>query len=313
MKIVFLDSQTMGDVPNFSDFHKFGKFISYPLTSPSQRIEHIQDSNIVITCKVVIDKEIIDACPSIKLICVAATGTNNVDVNYAISKGIQVKNVVGYSTESVAQHTIGLILSMVNRISYYNKFVKSGEYSRSEMFTHYGPTIFELKGKTLGIIGLGNIGSRVAEIMKVFGMNIIYYSTSGKNSNIHYPKIELNNLLSISDIVSIHCPLNDRTKNLISRQNIVYLKPTAILINVARGGIVNEMDIVNAIKNKLIAGYATDVFESEPILKDSSYSKLISSENVIFTPHIAWTSLEARSSLINKLVENIDTYISEKH
>ncbi len=311
MKIVFLDSQTMGDVPNFSDFHKFGQFISYPLTSPQKRIEHIHDSNIVITCKVVIDKEIIDACPSIKLICVAATGTNNVDVNYAISKGIQVKNVVGYSTESVAQHTIGLILSLVNRVSYYNKFVTSGEYSRSDMFTHYGSSFFELKGKTLGIIGLGNIGSRVAEILKVFGMNIVYYSTSGKNSNTQHPRIELNKLLSISDIISIHCPLNNRTKNLISRQNIECFKPSAILINVARGGIVNEMDIVNAINNKLIAGYATDVFESEPISKDSSYKKLINYDNVIFTPHIAWTSLEARSNLIEKLIENIDYYIFE--
>lgn len=311
MEIVFLDTKTMGEVHNLKNLEKLGNYTSYPITLPHERKERIQTANIIITCKVIIDKEMIDYCPHLKLICVAATGMNNVDVEYAQSKGIIVKNVAGYSTESVAQLTVSLALALVNRIGYYDRFVKEGDYSRSEMFTHYGPNFFELKGKNLGIIGLGNIGSRVAEIFSAFKMNIFYHSVSGKNFSEKYKHLEFNQLLSLSDIITIHCPLTPLTKNLIHKENISLMKPEAILINMARGGIINEQDIVEALNNNLLGAFGTDVFEKEPMAADSPFFKLKKSDNVIFTPHIAWTSVEARTLLIEKLEYNIKTFLSE--
>jgi lactate dehydrogenase-like 2-hydroxyacid dehydrogenase len=309
MKIVFLDAKTMGEVPNFQKLKVLGDFYTYPLTMAEDRIERMKDAVIVITCKVIIDKPLIDACPSLRLICVAATGTNNVDTVYAQSKGIQVKNVAGYSTESVAQVTVGMILSLVNKTHYYDQYVKSGRYTFNDMFTHFGPSFFELKGKTLGIIGLGNIGQRVSEIMKAFGMNIHYYSTSGNNFNNQYSRIELEQLLELSDIISIHCPLNERTRNLIAWPQLLKMKATAILINVSRGGIINEQDLVRALNANMISGFGTDVYEIEPIIANSPFFSLESSDQVIFSPHIAWTSIEARILLIDKLIKNINSFI----
>ncbi len=308
MNIVFLDAKTMGEVPNLKMLEKSGNYTSYPITLPHERKERIKTADIVITCKVIIDREMIDSCPGLKLICVAATGTNNVDVEYAHSKGIAVKNVAGYSSESVAQLTVSMVLALVSRIGYYDNFVKSGDYSRSDMFTHYGPRFFELKGKNLGIIGLGNIGARVAEIFSAFGLNIFYHSVSGKNISDKYKHLDLNKLLSTSDIITIHCPLNSQTKNLIHKGNISLMKPDAILVNMARGGIVNESDIVTALNSGQIGAFGTDVFEKEPIPADSPFYQLNSKDNVIFTPHIAWTSVEARTLLIEKLVDNIKTF-----
>ncbi|NJO69750.1 MAG: D-2-hydroxyacid dehydrogenase [Bacteroidetes bacterium] len=305
MNIVFLDAKTMGEVPNLIRLEKLGNYKAYQVTSPDERKQRILGADIIITCKVLIDKEIIDYCPSLKLICVAATGMNNVDVDYAHSKGIEVKNVTGYSSESVAQLTAGVILSLVNKINYFDTFVKSGAYVNNDMFTHYGPPIYELKGKTLGIIGLGSIGSRVAEIMGVFGMSIVYHSVSGNNNSALYQHAPLIQLLSDSDIISVHCPLNSATRNLLNKNNICIIKDTAILINMARGGIVNELDIVEALNNNKLGGYATDVFIKEPVEIDSPYFQLKTPEKVILTPHIAWTSVEARTLLIDKLCENI--------
>lgn len=310
MNIVFLDAKTMGEVPNLSDLENLGNYTSYSLTLPSERKERIAGADIVITCKVVIDKEVIDSCPSLKLICVAATGTNNVDVDYACSKGIEVKNVAGYSSESVAQLTVAMALSLVNRLSYYDRFVKSGDYSRSRMFTHYGPSFYELRGKTAGIIGLGNIGKRVAELLGAFGMRIVYHSVSGKNLNSPWKHADLDELLSASDLICIHCPLTDKTRNLINRTSISLMKSSAILINMARGGIVNEPDMAEALDNNKIGGFAADVYETEPMNPESPFLKLKEQERVILTPHIAWTSVEARTRLIQKLVENIKTFLN---
>ncbi|HEX3007989.1 MAG TPA: NAD(P)-dependent oxidoreductase, partial [Bacteroidales bacterium] len=233
------------------------------------------------------------------------------DVEYARSKGIEVKNVAGYSTESVAQLTLGVALSLANKIAYYDRYVKSGDYSRSDMFTHYGPPFYELKGKTLGIIGLGNIGKRVAQLFEAFGMKIVYHSFSGKNVTSQYPHLDLNELLSVSDIVSIHCPLTPQTQNLIHSGNINKMKPGAIVVNMARGGIVNEKDIIEALNKGIIGGFATDVFEKEPMSKDSPFFNLTHPERLILTPHIAWTSVEARTLLIDKLTGNIRSFLDK--
>jgi glycerate dehydrogenase len=311
MNIVFLDAKTMGEVPNLKNLETLGNYAAYSVTLPHERKERMAGADVVITCKVVIDKEMIDCCPTLKLICVAATGTNNVDVDYARSKGIEVKNVAGYSTESVAQLTLGVALSLANKIAYYDRYVKSGDYSRSDMFTHYGPLFYELKGKTLGIIGLGNIGKRVAQLFEAFGVKIVYHSVSGKNVSSQYPHLSLDELLSVSDIVSIHCPLTPQTQNLIHSGNINKMKPGAIVINMARGGIVNEKDIVEALNNEIMGGFATDVFEKEPMSADSPFLNLIHPERLILTPHIAWTSVEARTLLIDKLAGNIRSFLGK--
>jgi glycerate dehydrogenase len=248
----------------------------------------------------------------LKLICVAATGMNNVDVDYARSKGIEVKNVTGYSTESVAQLTVAMALSLSNRLSYYDKFVKSGDYSQNSMFTHYGPSFSELNGKTAGIIGLGNIGKRVAALLEAFGMRIVYHSVSGNNMDSRYTRLELNELLSGSDLICIHCPLTDKTRNLIRRDNILLMKSSAILVNMARGGIVNETDIAEAVENGTIGGFATDVFVTEPMDPQSPLLNIKHSDKLILTPHIAWTSVEARTLLIKKLEENISSFLNQQ-
>jgi lactate dehydrogenase-like 2-hydroxyacid dehydrogenase len=305
MKIVFLDIKTMGHVPNLNILDKLGDLKSFPVTKPEERLERIKDAEVIITCKVVIDKEIIDKCPRLKLICVAATGTNNIDVAYANTKGIAVKNVENYSTESVAQISTGMILNLVNQFNYLDKYIKSGAYTKSDIFTHYGSNIYELKNKRLGIVGLGNIGKRVARIMEGFGMEIVYFSTSGKNNNNDYLRVEFNDLLLTSDIISIHAPLNDHTRNLFTLPAFKLMKPTAFIINAGRGGIINEHDLVEALNTGLIAGAGLDVFEKEPMSADSPILKIHHPEKVILTPHVAWTSVEARLTLIEKIAENI--------
>jgi lactate dehydrogenase-like 2-hydroxyacid dehydrogenase len=309
MKIVFLDAKTMGKVPNFHLLEKFGDFVFYPVTKPEERIERLKDADIAITCKVVIDRKIIDACPSLKIICVAATGTNNVDLEYAKIKGIHVKNAANYSTESVAQMTVGMILSLTNRLNYFDRYVKSGKYVQSDMFTHYGPDFYELKGKRAGIIGLGNIGKRVAHLLEAFGMEIVYYSTSGKNNNNDFPRVELDELLVTSDIVSIHSPLNDHTHHLIGLPEFRLMKNTALLINAGRGGIVNETDLKEAINQNIIAGAGLDVYEGEPMSSDNPLLKVKYPDRLILTPHVAWTSVEARTLLIEKVAANIREFI----
>lgn len=311
IKIVFLDTQTVGEVPNMHLFRAFGEFVSFPLTLPQDRVKNIANADVVITNKVMIDREVMDSCPNLKLICIAATGINNVDTEYANAKGIAYKNVVDYSTESVAQLTITMILNLVSQLSYFDNYVKSGTYTQSTMFTHFGRSFFELNGKRAGIIGLGNIGKRVAQLLEAFGMSIAYYSTSGNNNHNKYPKEELDQLLRTSDIVSIHAPLNDNTRNLIDLSKLKIMKPSAILINVGRGGIVNESDLVQAINHEFIAGAGVDVFEHEPMLNSSPLLQADCPEKFIFTPHIAWASVEARILLIEKIAGNIKQFLKQ--
>ena len=304
MKIVFLDAATMGDV-SFEPFERLGDFVSYAASSPEEARERVADADVVMINKVLVNKELIDAAKSLKLICVAATGVNNIDVDYAASKGIPVRNVAGYSTDSVAQATFMHILSLIGGAPYFDHSVKSGSYSRSGMFTDPNWNWWELAGKTIGIIGMGNIGMKVAKIAEAFGMKVCYYSTSGTGHCKDYPCLPLEELLKVSDVVSVHAPLNDRTLNLLGAKEFAMMKPTAYVVNAGRGAIIVEKDLAEAVDSGVIAGAGIDVFVQEPIPQDHPYLKMKHPERMRLAPHVAWASVEARDRLVAMMAGNV--------
>jgi len=311
MHIVFLDADTIGkDVP-LTPLESLGNLKIYSTTLVHETAERIKTADIVITNKVAIGQTEIDAASSLKLICVAATGTNNINMQYASEKGITVKNVAGYSTESVVQTSFANILSLLNSTAYFDQYVKSSAYSTSMIFTHYGQTFWELAGKRFGIIGLGTIGKRIAEVASAFGANVVYYSTSGKNTEAPYPRLELDELLRTCDIISIHAPLTEESKNLITLDKLKLMKPTAIIANMGRGGIINEQDLAKAIDENLIGGAAIDVYEQEPIPANHPYLSVKNKAKFQFTPHLAWGSIEARKRLIALTAKNIEEFLGK--
>ena len=312
MKIVFLDKKTIGEVSNLNLIHRLGEIEMFDNTLPEQVVERAAGMDVIITNKVMIDKRIIEALPDLKLICIAATGMNNVDTEYAKEKGIETKNVVAYSTDSVAQTTFSMLLYLLNRTAYYDAYVRSSAYGRSDIFTHHGPGFWELAGKRFGIIGLGNIGRRVAKIAEGYGMEVVFYSTTGRNNNINYKRFDLDTLLKTSDVVSIHAPLTDLTENLLTYEKMKMMRRCAILINTGRGGIINEADLVRALNDNLIGAAGLDVLTQEPISQDSPLLKVMDKDKIIITPHIAWASVEARERLIEKIVKNIEAFIRER-
>jgi glycerate dehydrogenase len=304
MKLVFLDTRTIGDA-DISALASLGEFVAYKDTLPEQVVPRCLDADIVITNKTKLMQAELEALPHLKLICVAATGMNNVDLKVAAEKGISVKNVADYSTDSVAELTLTLALDLIHHIGYYDHFVKSGAYSRSGLFVHYGRPFFELKGKKWGIIGMGHIGRRVAEIATAFGAEVSYHSTSGKNLQAGYPHKSLNDLLAESDIVSLHAPLNEQTKHLINYDKLCRMKSEAFLINVSRGGLINEADLVLALRENRLSGAGLDVFKKEPLPLDHPFLSPDIREKLLMTPHIAWASAEARQRLIDTIVQHI--------
>ena len=304
MKIVFLDAATMGDV-SFEPIARLGEFTAYSSSTPEEARERVKDVDVIIINKILVDKHLIDSAENLKLICISATGTNNIDVEYAASKGIPVRNVAGYSTDSVAQSTFMHILSLIGGAPYFDRSVKSGDYSRSGMFTDPDWNWYELAGKTLGVVGMGNIGRKVAQIAEAFGMKVCYYSTSGTGHCKDYPCLPLNELLAASDVVSIHAPLNDRTNGLIGEKELAMMKPSAFLVNMGRGGIVEEKALADAVDAGVVAGAGLDVFVTEPIPEDHPYMKMKHPERMSLAPHVAWASVEARTRLVSMIADNI--------
>lgn len=304
MKIVFLDAATMGNV-SFEPFERLGDFTRYENSTPEEARERVRDIDVLLINKVLVDRELIDSAPNLKLICIAATGVNNIDVEYAASKGIPVRNVAGYSTDSVVQSTFMHILSLVGGAPYFDASVKSGSYSRSGMFTDPNWNWWELAGKTIGIIGLGNIGGKVAKIAEAFGMKVCYFSTSGTGHCKDYPCLPLDQLLARSDVVSVHAPLNDRTLNLIGPEELRLMKPTAYLVNMGRGAIIDEKALADAVDAGVIAGAGIDVFVTEPIPEDHPYLMMKHPERMRLAPHVAWASMEARQRLVGMMADNI--------
>lgn len=311
MKLVFLDTNTLGHA-DLSVFKAFGEFTTWETTAPEQKIERIRGHEVVIVNKSMIDREVIDACPEMKLVCVAATGMNNIDLEYARAKGVQVKNVAGYSTQSVVQVTFATLLNLLCQVPYFDRYVKSGEYTHSPIFTHYGREFWQLAGTKFGIIGLGTIGREVARVAAAFGCEVVFYSTSGKNNHPVYKRLELEQLMRESDIVSIHAPMNAATNGLIDYAKICLMKPTAILTNMGRGGIVVESDLARALNENRIAGAAIDVYAKEPMDPNHPYLSVNDPSKLILTPHIAWASVEARELLVRMMAKNIQDYIVSK-
>lgn len=306
MKIVFLDAATMGDV-SFEPISRYGSLVCYDNSTPEQALERVSDCDVLIINKILVTKELIDAAPSLRLICESATGVNNIDLDYAASKGIPVRNAVGYSTDSVVQATFMHILSLAGHARYYDDCVKSGRYSTLPMFTDPSVAWTELSGKNMGIIGMGNIGQRVAKVAEAFGMNVNYFSTSGTGHCTAYPSLSLEELLSVSDVVSIHAPLNDRTRDLIGRDELSMMKSSAILVNMGRGNIVDEQALADAVDAGTIAGAAMDVFSVEPLPSDNPLMRVQHPQRLSLAPHSAWASLEARERLVRQIADNIGT------
>jgi lactate dehydrogenase-like 2-hydroxyacid dehydrogenase len=306
VKIVILDALTFGDT-DLSAFFKLGDVDIYQTTSLQQTHERIANAAVIVTNKVVITKALMLNTPSLKLICVAATGMNNVDLEAAKEIGIEVKNVSGYSTDSVIQHTFSMLFYLVGHSGYYDGFVKSGSYSKSPIFTDITKPFFEVKGKKWGIVGLGTIGRGVANVAKTFGADICYYSTSGKNSSTDFVQVDLDELLNTCDIISIHAPLNEKTLNLLGYEQLLTCKNGAVVLNLGRGGIVDEEAVARIVETKNIY-FGLDVLEKEPMRENHPLLRVKNQENLYITPHIAWASVEARERLIAGVVENIKAF-----
>lgn len=298
MKIVFLDANSIGSDIDLSDFSKLGEVVRYGYTDECDMPQRIMDADVIIVNKMEVNAETVGEAPKLKLVCVTATGTNNLDKEFLDARSIAWRNVAGYSTENVAQHTFALLFSLLEKMSYYDAYVKSGRYENDRMFTHFSNVFHELCGSTWGIIGLGNIGRRVADIAKAFGCHVIYYSTSGKHEEEGYERVDLDMLLKTSDIVSVHAPLNENTLDLMDKEAFAKMKNSAIFINVGRGPIVVEEDLADALEKGEIAAAGLDVLRQEPMASDNPLGRIKDSTKLIITPHIAWASIEARTRLM---------------
>ena len=312
MKILILDGATFGEDIDISKFNELGEVIVYAESTKQQVLERLKDVNpdAVIVNKIVMGKEEMYTASNLKIILEAATGYNNIDIECANALNIRVANVAGYSTMSVVQHTFAHLFYLYEKMRYYDDYVKSGDYSNSTIFTNFGNVFNELAGKTWGIVGLGNNGRRVADVAKAFGCKVVYYSASGNTYDTEYEKVELDDLLKNSDIISIHAPLNKYTENLMNYENFKKMKNTAYLINMGRGPIVNEADLAKAINEGEIAGAGLDVLTKEPMSADNPLLTIKDSNKLVITPHNAWATYEARVRLLDEIYNNLKSFIN---
>lgn len=310
MNIVFLDADTIGADMDLSGFERLGSVTRYGNTTPEQAPARVRDADVLIVNKVEVNEATVGTASHLKLVCVSATGTNNLDQEFLERRGIAWRNVAGYSTENVAQHTFALLFALLEKLSYYDDYVKSGKYAESGMFTHFSKTFHELHGMTWGIIGLGAIGRRVADIAKVFGCRVIYYSTSGNHQEEGYERADLDTLLAESDIVSVHAPLNENTLDLMDAQAFRKMKRSAIFLNVGRGPIVVEEDLAEALESGEIAAAELDVLRQEPMTADHPLRRITDSTKLLITPHIAWASVEARTRLMEIVRSQVEAFFA---
>lgn len=304
MKIVFLDAGTMG-TSSLAPIERLGELTAWPNSTPDETIRRVVDCDVLIVNKIKVNDRLLEAAPKLRLVCEAGTGINNIDVEACSRHGVMVRNVAGYSTDSVVQETFMHILNLLGNGAYFDNVVKSGAYSRSGLFTDYSRPFIEMAGKTLGIIGLGAIGAKVAKIGVAFGMKVIYYSTSGTSHNTEYPSVPLERLMRESDVISVHAPYNERTAGLVGEKELRMMKPKSIIVNMGRGGIVVEDALAKVIDEGVIGGAGLDVYSTEPIPADHPLLRTRHPERLSLTPHVAWASIEARERLIQSIADNI--------
>jgi glycerate dehydrogenase len=309
MKIVFMETDSLGDDVDYTSFYNIGEVIKYNNSDANENSQRVREADIIVANKIPMNEELLQHAENVKLICLTATGTNNIDFCYTNKRKIAVANVKSYSTKSVVQHTFALLFYVYEKLSYYDDFIKSGEYTTSDVFSRFDKKFNELFGKTWGIIGLGEIGREVATVAKAFGCRIIYYSTSGKNNHSSYERVEFETLLKDSDIISIHAPLNAETENLIDKKALKAMKKTAVLLNLGRGKIIDEEALTWALEEEEIAAAGLDVLSAEPMVKDNPLLRIKDSTRLIVTPHIGWATVEARSRCLSEVYENIVAYL----
>lgn len=310
MKIVVLERNSVGtDVP-IDALKAFGDVTAYPNTVGEQEVhERVADADIIIANKVPLNENTLKDAEHVKLICEFATGFDNVDIAYCNTRRIKVANVRNYSTDAVAQHTFALCFYVLEKLRHYDEYVKSGEYAGQSRFSNFELPFVELAGKTWGIIGMGNIGKKVAQIASAFGCCVIFHSVTGKSTCTDYEQVDFDTLLKESDILSLHCPLSDLTRNLIDKSALAKMKKSAILINVARGPVVNDADLYEALINEEIQAAGLDVTSTEPMKESNPLSKIMDSNKLIITPHLAWASTEARNRCVEETCKNIEAFL----
>lgn len=310
MKIVFLDAKTIGDDIDLSAYDTLGEVVKYSFSQPEEVPERAADADVLIVNKIRIDEAAVGRAAHLKLVCVTATGTNNLDKDYLERRGIAWRNVADYSTQSVAQHTFAMLFFLLEKLRYYDDYVKEGRYINDTVFTHFAEHFYELKGKTWGIIGLGNIGRRVAAIAEAFGAEVIYTSPSGSAPQEGYHQVDLDTLLAESDIISVHAPLNQYTENLINESALKKMKKNCIFLNLGRGPIVNEQDLADALMQGEIAAAGLDVLCQEPMSSGNPLMAIKDSRKLFITPHIGWASVESRTRLMDIIFHQIKEFFA---
>lgn len=309
MNITVLDAATLGEDVTFEKWEALGNLTVYKYTYASEVVPRLKDSDIAIINKVKMTDEVIKSLPKLKLICVTATGYDNISLSACKERGVALCNVKGYSTHSVAQVTMSLVLSLMTHLDEYCDSVKNGEYQNSGIENRLTPVFHELYGKTFGVVGLGNIGRQVARIAEAFGCNVLCFK---RTPDQNYCCVDLETLLKNADIVTLHLPLNDQTEKIIGEKELSLMKPNAILVNVSRGAVTDEKAVAEALKNHTIGGFATDVYSVEPMENISPLNEIKDFENVLLTPHMAWGAYESRIRCINEIAENIAAYIKNE-
>lgn len=309
MKIVVLERNSVGIDVSVEELKKLGDTTIYPNTTAADVKEKVKEAEIIVANKAPLNEDTLKDAANVKLICEFATGYDNVDLTYCKKREIKVANVVNYSTDAVAQHTFALCFYVLEKLRHYDEYVKSGAYGAQDRFSNFDIPFTEISGKTWGIIGMGNIGKKVASIAEAFGCKVIFYSASGNSACTEYERVDFNTLLSESDFLSIHCPLSEKTRNLINLEALKKMKKSAVLINVARGPVVNDEDLYTALMEEYIAGAGLDVLGEEPIKESNPLSKIMDSDKLIITPHLAWASIEARTRCVSETCKNIEAFL----
>ena len=311
MKLSFLDAASLGPGLDLRSFSAWGEVVFWDNTSRDERVMRLSDTTVAVANRVAFDEEVFAACSSLKLVLLTATGYNNVDLDAARRHGVAVCNVVGYSTESVAQHTFALLLALMEQTAWLDEYSKS-QWAGSSTFEHLGRPFHEIAGRTWGIIGLGNIGKRVADLARAFGAHPCYFSTSGTDRDNSLPRYDLETLLRTSDIVSIHSPLGEKTRGLLGQRELGWMKPGAYLVNVGRGGIVDEGALAQALETGLLAGAALDVTLPEPPRPDNPLLALTHPQRLVLSPHVAWASIESRNRCLDEVALNLQAWLAGK-